>query len=206
MKVLRIEPLKKGRYAVHVLLGGEECTIPLYRAELSAYHIEEEAELLDSVYEKICQQVLIKRAVSRAEYLLGARSYTTQELKKKLREGYYPKEIIDRVIELLTEYGFLDDISYAARYIESRGSSKSIRQLRAELLAKGIERDIIDKELEDGAEREMGALKKLVEKRCKGVNMADPKEYARQMRFFLSKGFPLDAIRQELGRYGEEFE
>lgn len=175
--------------------------MPLYGGELHRYHLEEGAELSDSVYEEICTQVLNKRAVTRCEYLLSGKNYTAAELAKKLSEGYYPDSVIRHTLSFLVEYGFVDDAYYAERYAEVHGRRKSIRQLRMELTGRGIERDIIDRVLENAGEQEAATLARLVEKRCKNADLSDEKEWNRQLRYFIGKGFAFDEVRRELVRY-----
>lgn len=200
MQIQKIKDIGKRRHAVYFVLDGEVLTMPLYRGELHRYHVEEEAELPDSVYEEICTQILNKRAVARSEYLLARKNYTAAELTKKLSEGYYPAPVIRYVLSALTEYGMVDDERYAERYAEVHGRRKSIRQLRMELTGKGIEREIIDSVLEDAGEQETDALARLMERRCRNADLSDEKEWNRQLRYFIGKGFAFDEVKRELMR------
>lgn len=178
--------------------------MPLYGGELRRYHVEEGAELADSVYEEIRTQILNRRAVERSEYLLARKNYTAAELTKKLAEGCYPEAVIRHVLSLLMEYGFIDDVHYAEHYVEVHGKRKSIRQLRMELAGKGIEREIIDNALENAGNQEAEALAKLVARRCKNVDLSDEKEWNKQLRYFIGKGFAFDEVKRELMQYRDE--
>ncbi len=201
MKILRIKALGKRRYAVYFALKGEERAMPLYAGELRRYHVEEGAELPDSVYEEIRLQILNKRALERSEYLLAVKSYSAWELSNKLREGFYPQPVIDHALSFLTGYGLIDDASYTARYIESHGKRKSVRQLRMELAGKGIGKEIIERALESSEQRESEALVNLVARRCQSADLSDQKEWNKQLRYFTAKGFPFDEVKRQLMLY-----
>lgn len=204
MQIQKIKALGKHRHVVYFISDGEELTMPLYLGELRRYHVKEEAELPDSVYEEICTQILNKRAVARSEYLLARKNYTVSELTKKLSEGYYPASVIGYVLSVLAEYGMIDDERYAERYVEVHGRRKSIRQLRMELTGKGIDREIIDSVLEDTKEQEANALAQLMERRCRNADLSDEKEWNRQLRYFIGKGFAFDEVKQELMQHRDE--
>lgn len=60
----------------------------------------------------------------------------------------YPNECIKRAIDKLKSYGYIDDEGYCESYINSY-SSKSKKKLKYELLAKGIDGEIIDNKLNE---------------------------------------------------------
>lgn len=204
MQIQRIKALGKRRYLVYFILDGEELTMPLYGGELHRYHVEEGAELPDRVFEEIRTQILNRRAMERSEYLLARKNYTEAELTKKLAEGGYPRQVIRHVLSVFMRYGFIDDVRYAARYVESHGKRKSIRQLRMELIGKGVEREIIDNALENAGDQEAETLVKLVAKRCKNADLSDEKEWNKQLRYFIGKGFSFDEVKRELTQRRDE--
>ncbi len=197
MRITRIEPLGKRRSAVYFNLEGEELYMPLYAGELKHYHMEEEAELPDETFEEICTKILNPRAMQRGEYLLASKWYTAAELTNKFRENRYPECVITYVLDRFTEYGFIDDRRYAKRYVESVGKKKSVKQLRLDLTRKGIDRAILDDLLSDPAQ-ETTALTSLIEKRCKNSDLSDPKEWNKQVRYLMGKGFSYDMVKEEL--------
>jgi regulatory protein len=201
MLIQRIEPLGKRRYVIDFMIQGEELTMPLYGGELYRYHIKEGAELPDSTYQEIREQVLNKRALTRSEYLLGKKNYTSRELSRKLEDGHYPGEVIGHVLRLLTEYGFVNDLHYARRYVELQGTRKSSRQMCLELTRKGIEADILDQVFMEAGDTETTALQKLVEKRCRTADLTDPKEWNKQLRYLLGKGFSYEQVKETLGAF-----
>ena len=68
-------------------------------------------------------------------------------LRSYLKEKGYPVQCIDKAIEKLESYGYIDDESYCENYIASY-PSKSRRKLKFDLLAKGIKENIIEAKLD----------------------------------------------------------
>lgn len=87
-------------------------------------------------------------AKRRAMHLLAARDYGNKELFHKLMNNYSEKTSL-AVIEMMTEYGYINDERYAKKlaktYIEIRKYGKK----RAALMMreKGLDRDTIDEAL-----------------------------------------------------------
>ena len=95
MQIMAVTPFDKRRSKV---LISEDFAFVLYNGEIRRYHIEEGAELTEERYRQILDEVLRKRARERAIYLLKEKDRTEAELTKKLREGFYPEEVIREVL------------------------------------------------------------------------------------------------------------
>jgi SOS response regulatory protein OraA/RecX len=82
----------------------------------------------------------VKEIFTHALKLLAARDYTIAGLRRKLEErfGSVPQEVID---ELLRKR-FLNDRRYAENYV--RGKRRSLKGLRDQLEARGIEPSVVD--------------------------------------------------------------
>mgnify|MGYP007060417027 FL=1 len=67
MRILEITKEKKGKILVHT--DGVDC-FPLYAKEADAWGVREGAELSDAKWQELCEEVLKKRVIRRAMYLL----------------------------------------------------------------------------------------------------------------------------------------
>ena len=52
---------------------------------------------------------ILRRAKLRAIHLLEYRDRTEKDMRRKLQQGDYPPEVIDKTIEYLKSYGYIDD-------------------------------------------------------------------------------------------------
>lgn len=158
---------------------------------------EEPAELSDALYRSIIEDILLPRAKKRVLYYLKNADKTREQIRRKLREGYYPDEVIAETFRFLDRYGFADDDRYAEQYVEELKGSKSRREISLKLKERGIPRDraeAIIAELDD--EDEYAACEKALKKKyLRGVGREDrQKAYA----YLARRGFSYDAIDQAI--------
>lgn len=186
---------------LEVELDGEPAFM-LYSGDLSRYHIQEGQELSEEVYRELAGEVLVKRARLQALRLLTKRDYTEQELRLRLSRAGYPEQASEDALEYVKAYRYVNDESYAKRYVEHYKDSRSGLQLRQELARRGVPREIIQKTLEE-AERpeERQLIRQLAEKKLAGRKDLSEKEFRRLYGFFARKGFQsgdIAAVLQEL--------
>ena len=81
---------------------------------------------------------------------LKNRFRSVKDLKELLLKKEYPVEYVEKSIDKLLKQGYLNDQSFAKAYINNQmiTSSKGPRKIEKELLDKGVQSDIIFKELE----------------------------------------------------------
>lgn len=200
MVVTKIQPLDKKRNIVYL---DDRVAFVLYKGDLFTYRVEEGQDLSDDTYNTICEEVLKKRALLRLGHLLEKRDYTDRQLRDKLREGYYPDDVINYAMGKVIGYGFVDDKRYALRYIECYIDKRSIQRIKTDLYGKGISKDIIDDALEeakdDGVIQDEGVLiRDILRKRHYYEREHTRQENAKQFNYLMSKGFSVNAIKSEL--------
>lgn len=198
MLVKEIIPLDKRRCKV---LLEEGFAFALYKGEIKRYDIQEGAELPLETYERILSEVLNKRARERVMHILKSSDKTELELRRKLQEGYYPEGCVDQAITFLKNYGYVNDASYAERYIESYRDKKSQRQISYDLSQKGIDREVIKVLLEENPINELSQAKALLVKKHYEPENSSPEEKRRIAAFLGRKGFSYSVI----GKVMEDF-
>ena len=121
----------------------EQFAFVLYKGELKRFGIKQGENLAQENYEKIQNEVLLKRAKKRAMHLLEDMDRTESALREKLKAGQYPGEC-NRAEQLtyVRSFGYLDDARYAENFIMSRKDTKSKREIKALLSQKGVSDDI----------------------------------------------------------------
>ena len=185
-----------------------EFSFVLYKGELRDYSIREGHELSDTNYQDIMDIVLPKRCKLRAMNLLQKKDYTEKQLRDKLSEGLYPRDIIDDAIDYVKSYHYLDDERYARDYITYHMSVRSKNRIIQDLSGKGISKDIfmpIVEELyvEEDSDVELDQIKKLLIKKHYDPELTEYKEKQKIMAFLLRKGFQMSDIRRAMELYDE---
>lgn len=145
-RVISVVLLNKKRYKI-LLEGTSNLTIALYPSEVRRFGIKEGTFISEEHYEQI-EDILYKRGKERALYYLKDSDKTSYQMKTKLKAGFYPDEIIDKILTFLIKYGYIDDYQYAKRYISYNISKKSILKIKESLYVKGVGKDIVDDALE----------------------------------------------------------
>ena len=183
---------------VRSFLDGEKAFV-LYRNEAYRMGIREGESLSEQAYAEIMQEILPKRARLRCMNILKSADKTEWQLRTKLRQGGYPKEIEDIAIEYVRSFHYIDDVRYAGYYIESRSQTKSKRQIVQELKAKGVSSEDIEAAYEqaEGNSEEETILALAKKKR---MNLENPtaEEQQKYYAFFMRKGFSYAAVRKVL--------
>lgn len=200
MIVTSIVPLDKRRSKVFL---EEDFAFALYKGEIRRYHLSEGAELEEESYREIMEKILPKRARERVFYLLKNSDKTEQDIRRKLKEGFYPEEVIDRTINFLKEYHYIDDENYGRNYIRGWGGRKSKRQISYALQQKGLSRELINQLLEECPIEEEDQVRKLLKKKKYREDMT--REEKNKIATSIGrKGFSFDVIKKMMAEDFEE--
>ena len=97
----------------------------LYKGEIRKYKLSEGGGIDDALLKSI-HELLYKRGKERALYLLDSSYKTEKYIVDKLKAGFYPDIIIDKIIAFLKEYDLVNDEKYALMYIEYKIENKSL--------------------------------------------------------------------------------
>ena len=178
----------------------------LYKGELRDYSIKQGQNLSESDFAEITEVVLPKRCKLRAMNLLQKKDYTEKQLRDKLAEGLYPKEILDDAIHYVKSYRYLDDERYARDYVTYHIPVRSKNRIIQDLSGKGIDKGIfmpIIEELyaEEGEDVEMDQIRQLLNKKHFDPDEADFKEKQKIMAFLVRKGFQISLIKKAMNAY-----
>ena len=139
----------------------------------------------------------------RAFRLLGRRLHSTGELRNKLLEKMYDKQLVDSVIEELESKKYLNDQEFAAQFIREKISVKkwSRKKIYSELIKRNIKRQIIEIALGDNISEENDYKNALLvgEKKYKTLlnRKLEQKETREKLISFLKmKGYSFSTIKK----------
>lgn len=141
----------------------------------------------------------VRKAITAALNLISYRPRAAGELRSKLREKGYAPEAIDAAIARMQELNYLDDEAFAERWVESRQASRprSERMLKRELAQKGVDKETIERTVEEAGVDEYGDALTLARKKYESVrNEERDVRYRRVSGFLGRRGYGYDIIRQ----------
>lgn len=195
---------------IKVYIDGDY-TFPLYQSDIRSLDLEEGMELSEEIIERLLESIIFPRAKQKAMDLLKFQDRTEHELRIKLKDQLYPQDIINRTIEYVLSYGYLDDARYASFYIKLRKERKSRKIINYELIKKGIDRDLLERifieEYQSNEEDpELTAIKKIVFKFTQNPKELNWEEKQKIIAKLCRKGFDLTIIKRVMDFDSFDFE
>lgn len=143
----------------------------------------------------------IDRARLYAYKLIDYRPRSEREIKRRLEQKGYSREIINTVTELLVRLGYIEDKAFARYWVACKAGVKGCYGLRRDLLNKGIDTAVIDETIAElGPEAEYNSALKLASSKIKVSGGTCP--YPRLAGFLNRRGFSYGVINRVCAELG----
>lgn len=193
MKITKIETQVKahGRYSVFV---DNKFEFGLSELALINSGIKVGQDVSAKDLEKFKQESSLDKMYGRLLDLLARRPRSEWELRDYLNRKKVDSSNIDELLNRISNSGYINDESFAKRWIESRRllKSTSIRKLTMELRQKRISDEIITKALSLDETDEQEVLKELIAKKRTQTRYQDD---VKLMQYLARQGFGYDDIK-----------
>jgi len=207
MKITAVTSQQKDKNRVNVMVDGK------YRFSLDVFqyadlgikvgreYTEEELTALETessfgkVYARALEYCLMRpHSAKEVRDYLYRKTRDSRTKTGNVKKGIAP-EITVRVFDRLVEKGYINDEKFARYWVENRNLTKgaSERKLTAELQAKGVDRGIIERALQETTRDEADELQKVIVK--KRARYSDDQKF---MQYLARQGFSYDDIKQAL--------
>lgn len=153
------------------------------------------------------EKELLIKGKKRALRLLERKDYSRKELTDRLRKDGYEPEMVEKIIEYVDSYHYLDDSRVAGSFIRGRKKYKSKRELEFLLKQKGISEEEIELALEENYKNEEGisqeevAIARFLRKYNVDEEQLNEMSYEEKQKLaakLYRKGFDSDKIRKKL--------
>ena len=141
---------------------------------------------------------MLQKAKDYAFLLLKFRLRSENELRQRLKKKKFDADIIEMTLLFLKDKGFIDDNYFTKTWIESRIKKPlGIRRLKAELSIKGINKAIIDTQIDEikksySEEDIVGGIAKDRLNKLKGIDPQKAKK--RVYAYLLRRGFSPEVV------------
>lgn len=204
---ITVQKKDQDRYS---LFHNELFLIGISRKTRNDFSIEEGVELTPSLYRQLKDAeglAAIREACFR--YLSG-RDHSSFELKQKVGKKGYKESDIERVVQGLSDSGYLNDESFAEKFVEEKTELNQWgpKKIKSHLYKKGIDRKIIDKVLSNKTDdlQLQQICVDLVMKRKRHF-LRENDVYKRKQkiyRYLAGRGFSGSVIKKSLPRISEK--
>ncbi len=191
MIVAEIKAISKKKSKV-LIEGG--LAFALYNGELDKYKISLGSDIEYTYAEKL-HPLLQKRAKERILYILKDSDKTESQLRTKLKEGFYPEDIIDETIDWAKEKHYIDDSRYASYFAECRSVKKSKRAIMQDMLTKGFKRELIEKTLGSMDFDEREQIEAFIKKKYPDISSINHDQKSKLIAALMRRGYSYDDIR-----------
>jgi regulatory protein len=137
---------------------------------------------------------------------LDYRPRSVDEIRRHLKSKNVEPDVIDEVVERLSQVGLLDDRAFAHYWLENRSDlrPRGERALWMELRQKGVPDDVIAEVLGEGHNEDNSAYRAAMSQARK-IRATDPREFRRKLEAHLARrGFSYDTAREVAARAWSE--
>ena len=206
MLITKIEQQKKDPSRVSVFIDGE-FAFGLKYEDAYLYRLNEGDELTRADYERIVTETVLTSARDMAVKYLGYRMRSRREIEKYLKQKEFTDEVIEKTIETLKTYNYINDLEFAKAYISDslRFNKWGMKKIKYELTKRGVAREVIDEAAESAEYSTEKILAGLIEKKLNGniLNEADYNEKRKLFNYLMNRGFSYDEINAAYAEYIE---
>lgn len=221
-KVTLVEPQKKDPKRFNVFLdgifafGADEDLIVEYRLLVGK-------EIQEDQLEKILEEAELGKVMGKIYNLFSFRMRSEREVRDYFRiknlehtpllrrprikaKAEYSSLVVEKIIEKLKRKGLLNDKLFAQNWVESRRRSKNKGKIaiKAELVKKGIEKEIINEVLEDAQDELELAVRALAKKSGVFLKYEGRELEQKALQFLVRRGFSFEIAKEAFKKMEKE--
>lgn len=199
-KITRMEYGKRNKKRVNIYIN-DEFAFSCDEEIVFKYKLEKDKEIdLQYLNEVINEDNYVKAKTSALKSIEKAHK-TEKDIIDKLEKAEFNNEIIERVLEFLKGYDFIDDERFCDMFINDKIKKFGKNKIKFDLIKKGIDKKLIEAKLHKvDINLEIDTAKNLAEKKLKEINKKYGKRivYNKVGSYLATKGYSFDIINEVL--------
>lgn len=197
MRITDIRQQKKRQDRYSIYIDGK-FGFGLSEAQLAELGLRRDQELTEAEFNRLRHQAEWGRAYERATRYLAIRPRSRWEMETYLKRKGYNAKIVRSIKDKLTELGLINDTEFARAWVEYRSHSvtRSRRKIASELIAKRVDREVIDEvmaELSDADD--LAKIRNLIERKSR---LSQYQDRQKLLAYLARQGFDYGLIKQAL--------
>jgi len=193
--ITKIEEQKRNKDRVNIYID-DEYAFSLSREVLIKEGIKLKEKVDIEKIKKAAKEDNYMKCKSAALRIIERTHKTEKEIRERLLKREYDIETINRTISFLKEYNLLNDENYAKMYIKDKSKSQGKKKIKYDLLRKGLDDNLIEKEIAKiDSDEEEDIAYNLANKKYNILRKRENDNYKlsqKLYRFILSKGYSYD--------------
>lgn len=197
MLVTDITEQKRDTGKLNIFIDGEY-VFALLKEDVAYFKIKIGEELSQKTFDYISETLVYIKAQDTALYYIGYKMRTEKEVIKKLMEKEFSQDTINKVMDFLRKYNYINDEEYAEKYFRHRqkSSPRSSYAIKYELKQKGICDDILENNSDCYVLDEVADICYWVNKKSNGIIPLDFKKKEKLINFLQRKGYKYSVIKE----------
>ena len=200
-KITAIEVQKKNKNRFNVYID-DSFAFAVHEDVIVSHNLTVGKELPADYIEKVVLAEEQSKAKNYALRLLGYRARSEHEIRSRLHQKGFERDIIEETVRFLKKYNYIDDYAFAKTLVNDELNLKHSGEalIKQKLLQKGISKEIIQSVLSEilDEEESLAACKTLAGKKLNTSYRNDaPKDKMRKLVVFLQRrGYPYSIIKK----------
>ncbi|ROL58415.1 regulatory protein RecX [Bacteroidetes/Chlorobi group bacterium Naka2016] len=168
---------------------------------VAKYKLSKGKKLDTNLLTDILKEQRIIEAKTIALNFVSYKQRTKFEVEQKLKQKHYTESEIQKAIEFLEDFGYLDDKKFAKEYLQFALKQKkySLLRIKNNLFQKGLSKDLIDEVLRDlqvDSQEFENAMNLALKKFQQLVRMNKDNPVQKVAQYLYSKGFSWGLINK----------
>lgn len=200
--ITKIEAQKKNDDRVNIYVD-EKFFMAIYKELVFSFNLKKGQEIDKDYLKNILDDEIYMKAKNKALNILSKSSQSEKQIQQKLSKDF-EEHTIDRVIEFLQKYKFVDDEDLANRIVNTNVNLNKYgkNKIKQNLYNKGIDKSIIEQAMNEiDSDKEFENALYLGKKRYDRLKNEDPrKAYQKIGNHLAYKGFNYDIIKKVLNK------
>ncbi len=191
---IKAQVKRNDRYSIY---GDGKYVFSLSENELLNSGIKINQEYDGEELEKLHLTVVLDKAYDRSLNMISRRPRSIWEMRQYLKQKDYDDNVIDEILNKLSNRKYLDDEKFAEAWVRDRRALKktSKRRLQQELRAKRVSDTVIQKVLAEDEADEQEILRDLIEKKRTQTRYQDDQKL---IQYLIRQGFNYSDIKDLL--------
>lgn len=142
--------------------------------------------------ERLKKSAIEDKAYDRALSLIARRPRSIWEMQDYLRRKSYDEEVSQKILNRLSEEGYLNDLEFARAWIRTRRLLKATnqRKLKLELRQKRLDDEVVEQAMSEDQTDDRAVLRELVERKKKRYP-----DKLKLMQYLSRQGYNYDDIK-----------
>lgn len=200
--ITKIEAQKKNDDRVNIYVD-EKFFMAIYKELVFRFNLKKGQEIDTDNLKTILNDEIYMKAQHKALNILSKASQSEKQIRQKLSKDF-EEDTIDRVIEFLQKYKFVDDEDLANRIVNTNVNLNKYgkNKIKQNLYNKGIDKTVIEQAIDEiDYDKEFENALYLGKKRYDRLKNEDPrKAYQKIGNHLAYKGFNYDIIKKVLNK------